>query len=53
MDRLVALLRAAAEPPAPPRKKTRTPRSATRARLETKKATGERKALRRRPLGED
>lgn len=52
-ERLAALVRAAAEPPAPPRRKTRVPRSAIRARLDAKKATAGRKALRRRPAGDD
>ena len=53
MERLAELVRAAAVPPPPPRKKTRVPKSAKRARLNDKKAAGERKAMRRRPGGED
>lgn len=53
MERLTDLIRKAAEPPPPPRKKTKTPRSATRKRLEAKKANAGRKAMRRKPGGDD
>jgi ribosome-associated protein len=53
LERLAELIRTAAVPPPPPRRKTRIPRSATRERLSSKKATADRKAMRRRPGGED
>ena len=53
LERLAELVRAAAVPPAPPRKKTRVPRSAVRKRLDAKKSTADRKAMRQRPGGED
>ncbi|MDE2364946.1 MAG: aminoacyl-tRNA hydrolase [Hyphomicrobiales bacterium] len=53
LERLKALIAAAAAPPPPPRKKTRVPRSAVRKRLDSKKATAGRKALRRPPAGDD
>jgi ribosome-associated protein len=53
LERLAALVRTAAEPPAAPRKKTRVPRSQVRKRLDAKKSTSDRKAMRRRPAGED
>ena len=46
LDRLVALVRAAARPPTP-RKKTRPPKASKRRRLEDKKRHGAVKALRR------
>ena len=48
LDRLVALIRAAARPPVP-RKKTRTPRASKRRRLDDKKRHGTTKSLRARP----
>ena len=48
LDRLVALIRAAARPPVP-RKKTKTPRSSKRRRLDDKKRHGTVKSLRARP----
>ena len=45
--RLVALLRKAAEPPAP-RQRTRIPRTSRQQRLESKRRLGETKRLRRR-----
>lgn len=53
LARLADLIRAAAEPPAPPRKKTAVPRSQKRARLETKRKDSARKAERQRPRGDD
>ncbi|MFO1134128.1 MAG: alternative ribosome rescue aminoacyl-tRNA hydrolase ArfB [Rhodoblastus sp.] len=53
MARLAALIQAAAEPPAPPRKKTAVPRSQKRARLDDKRKASERKAGRGRPRGDD
>ncbi len=53
LERLAAMVREAAQPPSPPRRKTRVPRSATRARLDAKKATASRKSLRRTPGGEE
>ena len=53
MARLAALIQAAAEPPAPPRKATKVPRSQKRARLDDKRKTSERKAGRGRPRGDD
>ena len=53
MARLAALIRTAAEPPAPPRKATKVPRSQKRARLDDKRKTSERKAGRGRPRGDD
>jgi ribosome-associated protein len=53
LERLSALVREAAEPPPPPRRKTRVPRSAVRKRLEGKKATAGRKAMRRPPGGDE
>jgi ribosome-associated protein len=47
LDRLVALLRKAAEPPAP-RKRTRVPRVSRQQRLEDKHRLSETKRLRRR-----
>ena len=52
LERLVALLRKAAIPPAP-RKPTRTPRAARRERLESKVRRGEVKKLRRGPPAEE
>ncbi len=52
-DRLSALVRKAAEPPPPPRRKTAVPRAQKRERLQTKRATAGRKALRRRPADDD
>ncbi len=51
LARLVALVRAAARPPAP-RKKTKPPKASKRRRLEDKKRHGELKTLRARPRGE-
>jgi ribosome-associated protein len=48
LDRLVALIRAAAQPPVP-RKKTRTPKASKRRRLDDKKRHGTTKSLRARP----
>ena len=48
LDRLVALLRAAARPPVP-RKKTKTPKASKRRRLDDKKRHGTIKSLRARP----
>ena len=53
LERLAALVREAALAPAPPRKKTRVPRSAKRARLDAKKVVAGRKALRRAPRSDD
>ncbi|HMN70690.1 MAG TPA: alternative ribosome rescue aminoacyl-tRNA hydrolase ArfB [Rhodoblastus sp.] len=53
MARLAELIREAAIPPAPPRKKTAVPRSQKRARLETKRKDSVRKAGRQRPRGDD
>jgi len=47
LDRLIALIQKAAAPPRP-RKKTRTPRSSKRKRIEDKHRRGETKRLRRR-----
>jgi ribosome-associated protein len=47
LDRLVALLRKAAEPPRP-RKRTRIPRASRQQRLESKRRLSETKRLRRR-----
>jgi ribosome-associated protein len=51
LDRLVALIRAAAQPPVP-RKKTRTPKASKRRRLDDKKRHGTIKSLRARPTRE-
>ena len=51
LDRLVALIRVAARPPAP-RKKTRTPKASKRRRLDDKKRHGTIKSLRARPSHE-
>ena len=48
LDRLVALIRAAAQPPVP-RKKTRTPKASKRRRLDDKKRHGTVKSLRAKP----
>jgi ribosome-associated protein len=48
LDRLVALIRAAARPPVP-RKKTKTPKASKRRRLDDKKRHGTVKALRAKP----
>jgi len=48
LDRLVALVRAAARPPVP-RKKTKPPKASKRRRLDDKKRHGTTKALRARP----
>ena len=53
MARLADLIAAAAEPPAPPRKASRVPKSQKRARLQDKKKASERKAGRQRPRGDD
>ncbi|HEX6004162.1 MAG TPA: alternative ribosome rescue aminoacyl-tRNA hydrolase ArfB [Burkholderiales bacterium] len=49
LERLIALVRRAAQPPKP-RKATRPTRAAREQRLETKRQRGERKRARRRPL---
>jgi ribosome-associated protein len=51
LDRLVALIRAAARPPVP-RKKTKTPKASKRRRLDDKKRHGTIKSLRARPSHE-
>jgi ribosome-associated protein len=48
--RLAALIADAFEPPAPPRRPTRPSRAARQRRVDAKRARGELKALRRRPL---
>jgi ribosome-associated protein len=53
IERLGALITEAAKAPPPPRRKTRVPRSAVRKRLEAKKATSGRKALRKPPDGQE
>ena len=53
MARLAELIAAAAIPPAPPRKATKVPRSQKRQRLDSKRKTGETKAGRQRPRGDD
>ena len=53
MARLAELIAAAAEPPAPPRKATKVPKSQKRARLQDKKKASERKAGRQRPRGDE
>ena len=53
IERLGALVIEAAKAPPPPRRKTRVPRSAVRKRLEAKKATAGRKAMRKPPGGEE
>ena len=52
LDRLVALLRKAAEPPAP-RKRTRPTAASRQKRLESKRRLGEVKRLRRRVYNND
>jgi len=49
LERLTALVRKAAEPPAPPRKKTRPTLASKRRRLEGKARRGGIKAMRGRP----
>lgn len=51
LARLVELIRVAAKPPVP-RKKTRTPKSSKRRRLDDKKHQGSVKSLRARPAGD-
>jgi ribosome-associated protein len=51
LERLVALIRAAARPPVP-RKKTRPPKASKRRRLDDKKRQGALKSLRARPSGD-
>lgn len=53
MARLADLIREAAVPPAPPRRKTVVPRSQKRQRLEAKRKDSARKADRQRPRGDD
>jgi ribosome-associated protein len=48
LDRLVALIRAAARPPVP-RKKTKPPKASKRRRLDDKKHHGTVKSLRAKP----
>lgn len=52
MERLVALIRAAAAPPSP-RKETRVPTSARRKRLQQKRRSSQVKELRRKPSAEN
>lgn len=51
-ERLVALLREAVAPPAPPRRPTKPRKGAQRRRLEAKKQRGQTKSLRGRVTGE-
>ncbi|MFT4099311.1 MAG: alternative ribosome rescue aminoacyl-tRNA hydrolase ArfB [Rhodoblastus sp.] len=53
MARLADLIREAAIPPAPPRRKTAVPRAQKRQRLESKRKDSVRKADRQRPRGDD